>query len=229
MRPLLQFFGETSWRNRIGARFTYGVMLHDPAVHLASGLHASNNTAWGRHVYAIGDDDPEAAELAGASATIKKTLHLGLYAVGPHLRPLPAWALDRADRIGLTDLGPVTKPILNRITAVVIGGISLFGGRGSIMGALFGALIVGVFTSPACASLGADVPNGPRSLPSAWLIIIGRSGRPMDQKGVSLMDTGCSCRRRRAASSNAMAMSPPSIIRADFESAARGNPGSDRR
>ena len=34
---------------------------------------------------------------------------------------------------------------IQAITAVVIGGISLFGGRGSIAGALFGALIVGVF------------------------------------------------------------------------------------
>jgi fructose transport system permease protein len=30
---------------------------------------------------------------------------------------------------------------------VVIGGTSLFGGRGSILGALFGALIVGIFSS----------------------------------------------------------------------------------
>jgi len=36
---------------------------------------------------------------------------------------------------------------LDSITAVVIGGTSLFGGRGSIMGALFGALIVGIFSS----------------------------------------------------------------------------------
>ena len=36
---------------------------------------------------------------------------------------------------------------LDSITAVVIGGTSLFGGRGSILGALFGALIVGVFSS----------------------------------------------------------------------------------
>ena len=36
---------------------------------------------------------------------------------------------------------------LDSITAVVIGGTSLFGGRGSIVGALFGALIVGVFSS----------------------------------------------------------------------------------
>ena len=34
---------------------------------------------------------------------------------------------------------------IESITAVVIGGISLFGGRGSILGMLFGALIVGVF------------------------------------------------------------------------------------
>ncbi|MCB1424230.1 MAG: ABC transporter permease, partial [Notoacmeibacter sp.] len=34
---------------------------------------------------------------------------------------------------------------IQSITAVVIGGISLFGGRGSILGAFFGALIVGVF------------------------------------------------------------------------------------
>ncbi|MEM8755381.1 MAG: ABC transporter permease, partial [Pseudomonadota bacterium] len=32
------------------------------------------------------------------------------------------------------------------ITAVVIGGVSLFGGRGSVFGALCGALIVGVFS-----------------------------------------------------------------------------------
>ncbi len=34
---------------------------------------------------------------------------------------------------------------IQSITAVVIGGISLFGGRGSIVGMFFGALIVGVF------------------------------------------------------------------------------------
>jgi fructose transport system permease protein len=32
---------------------------------------------------------------------------------------------------------------LDSITAVVIGGISLFGGRGAVIGALFGAVIVG--------------------------------------------------------------------------------------
>ena len=44
---------------------------------------------------------------------------------------------------------------IQSITAVVIGGISLFGGRGSILGMLFGALIVGVFTL-GLRLLGAD-------------------------------------------------------------------------
>ncbi|HQX85732.1 MAG TPA: ABC transporter permease, partial [Aestuariivirga sp.] len=35
---------------------------------------------------------------------------------------------------------------IESITAVVIGGISLFGGRGSILGMIFGGLIVGVFS-----------------------------------------------------------------------------------
>ena len=45
------------------------------------------------------------------------------------VKPLPAGQTDNLDSI----------------TAVVIGGTSLFGGRGSVIGSLIGALIVGVF------------------------------------------------------------------------------------
>ena len=47
-----------------------------------------------------------------------------------------------------TSVSPTAGQFANieSITAVVIGGISLFGGRGSILGMLFGALIVGVFS-----------------------------------------------------------------------------------
>ena len=57
---------------------------------------------------------------------------------------IAGWAL--IGRIG--SVSPTSGQLLNieSITAVVIGGISLFGGRGSIMGLLFGALIVGIFT-----------------------------------------------------------------------------------
>ena len=63
------------------------------------------------------------------------------------------WAL--IGRIG--SVSPTSGQLGNieSITAVVIGGISLFGGRGSILGAFFGALIVGVFTL-GLRLLGAD-------------------------------------------------------------------------
>jgi fructose transport system permease protein len=54
------------------------------------------------------------------------------------------WAL--IGRIG--SVSPTAGQFANieSITAAVIGGISLFGGRGSLLGTIFGALIVGVFS-----------------------------------------------------------------------------------
>ena len=67
---------------------------------------------------------------------------------------LAGWAL--IGRIG--SVSPTAGQFANieSITAVVIGGISLFGGRGSILGMMFGALIVGVF-SLGLRLLGTDV------------------------------------------------------------------------
>ena len=98
------------------------------------------HTAWGRHVYAVGDD-PEAAELSGVR--VRKVL-IQVYMLAGFICALAGWAL--IGRIG--SVSPTAGQFANieSITAVVIGGISLFGGRGSIMGMLFGALIVGVFS-----------------------------------------------------------------------------------
>jgi len=106
-------------------------------------------TAWGRHVYAVGDD-PEAAELSGVQ--VNKVL-IQVYALSGLICAFAGWAL--IGRIG--SVSPTSGQLGNieSITAVVIGGISLFGGRGSIMGMLFGALIVGVFTL-GLRLLGAD-------------------------------------------------------------------------
>jgi fructose transport system permease protein len=97
------------------------------------------HTAWGRHVYAIGDD-PDAAELSGIQ--VQKML-ISVYTIGGLICALAGWVL--IGRIG--SVSPTSGQFSNieSITAVVIGGISLFGGRGSILGMLFGALIVGVF------------------------------------------------------------------------------------
>jgi fructose transport system permease protein len=122
-----------------GATFTLGVIV---MLLLIVGLaYALRATAWGRHVYAVGDD-PEAAELAGVN--VHKTL-MSVYMLGGFICALAGWIM--IGRFGSVSPAASTGMMGNiqSITAVVIGGISLFGGRGSILGAFFGALIVGVF------------------------------------------------------------------------------------
>jgi fructose transport system permease protein len=96
------------------------------------------NTAWGRHVYAVGDDS-EAARLAGVRTS--KVL-LSVYIVAGLICAVAAWML--IGRIASASPQAGSTANLDSITAVVIGGTSLFGGRGLVVGTLFGALIVGV-------------------------------------------------------------------------------------
>ncbi|MBC8130001.1 MAG: ABC transporter permease [Rhizobiaceae bacterium] len=133
--PLLQFLG-TSFRLG-GAVFTYGAVFMVLLVLVF--FYILNNTAWGRHVHALGDD-PDAARLSGISTT--KTL-VSVYVVAGMICGLAGWAL--IGRIGSISPTSGAEANIQSITAVVIGGTSLFGGRGSVFGTLIGALIVGVF------------------------------------------------------------------------------------
>lgn len=150
--PLLQFFGTTfkigaDEAGRGGANFTYGVIFMVALILILA--YALKETAWGRHVYAVGDD-PEAAELSGVQV---KRILISVYVLSGLICAFAGWAL--IGRIG--SVSPTSGQLANieSITAVVIGGISLFGGRGSILGMFFGALIVGVFTL-GLRLLGAD-------------------------------------------------------------------------
>ena len=98
-------------------------------------------TAYGRHVYATGDD-PEAARLAGINTD---NILLSVYVLAGLIAAIAGWAL--IGRVGAISPTAGENANLDSITAVVIGGTSLFGGRGSIIGTLIGALIVGVFRS----------------------------------------------------------------------------------
>ena len=133
--PLLQIFG-ASWKVG-GAVLTLGCIIMILLVVVLN--YILTQTAWGRHVYAIGDD-PDAAELSGVQVTKMLT---SIYMISGLICALAGWVL--IGRIG--SVSPTSGQFANieSITAVVIGGISLFGGRGSILGMLFGALIVGVF------------------------------------------------------------------------------------
>jgi fructose transport system permease protein len=120
-----------------GSVITYGSLLM--LVLAAAVWYVLNRTAFGRHVYATGDD-PDAARLAGISPN--RTL-VAVYSIAGFICAVAAWVL--IGRIGGVSPQAGQTANLDSITAVVIGGTSLFGGRGSIVGTLIGALIVGVF------------------------------------------------------------------------------------
>ncbi|CAN5339301.1 ABC transporter permease [soil metagenome] len=134
--PLLRVFGTQIKFG--GAVITLGVIF---MVLLVVFLwYVLNFTAWGRRLYAVGDD-PEAAELSGIP--VNRVL-ISVYTICGLICGFAGWVL--IGRIG--SVSPTSGEYANieSITAVVIGGISLFGGRGSILGMIFGALIVGVFS-----------------------------------------------------------------------------------
>ena len=136
--PALLWFGEAAARP-YGASITYGGV----ALILLAGIfwYILQHTAWGRHVHAIGDD-PEAAILSGVKTD--RTI-ISVYAVAGLICGFAGWVA--IGRVG--SISPIAFEEINlaTITAVVIGGTSLFGGRGSIPGSVLGALIVGVFTT----------------------------------------------------------------------------------
>jgi fructose transport system permease protein len=117
--------------------FVYGVPLMLVLYGIA--WFALRETAGGRHVYAVGDN-AEAARLAGIATN---RVLLGVYTLAGLLYGIAALLLVARTGVGDPQAGQTEN--LESITAVVLGGTSLFGGRGAVLGSLVGALIIGVF------------------------------------------------------------------------------------
>jgi len=119
------------------AEISYGTVLM--LILYALAWLALRNTAPGRHVYAVGND-LEAARLTGIAT---RAVLIGVYTVAGLTYGIAA--LLAVARTGVGDSQAGETEALDAITAVVLGGTSLFGGRGVVLGSLLGALIVGVF------------------------------------------------------------------------------------
>lgn len=133
--PAITFFGNTF---AVGTTsITYGSVLMF-ALYLITWF-VLRETAVGRHVYAVGNN-PEAARLTGIRTD---RLLISVYAVAGMFYGIAGLLLVARTGVGDPQAGQTDN--LDSITAVVLGGTSLFGGRGSVMGTLIGALIVGVF------------------------------------------------------------------------------------
>jgi fructose transport system permease protein len=133
--PEMIFFGSTF---SIGsAAFNYGTVFM--VLMYAFMWWGLRETQPGRHVYAVGNN-PEATRLTGIATD---RVLLGVYILAAAFYGLAA--LLSVARTGVGDPNAGQTENLDAITAVVLGGTSLFGGRGIILGSLLGAVIVGVF------------------------------------------------------------------------------------
>jgi fructose transport system permease protein len=95
-------------------------------------------TQLGRHIYAVGDNR-EAAALVGIPVN---RILLIVYTSAGLLYGIAALLLIARQENGDPQAGQTSN--LESITAVVLGGTSLFGGRGAVLGTLIGALVVSV-------------------------------------------------------------------------------------
>ena len=142
---LLNFLGEGFGIGQF--RLTWGIVV--VILMYAVMAYVLSQTAWGRYVYAVGDD----AESARLSGVPSKRILLAVYTVAGLIYGLAAWIL--IGRAGAATPNAVPDANLASITAVVIGGTSLFGGRGRLIGTLIGALIVQTFAF-GLSQLGVD-------------------------------------------------------------------------
>lgn len=98
-------------------------------------------TRYGKHCYAIGSNEA-AARMSGINVNSHKVL---VYAIAGTLAALAAVVLSSKNLTAQAGMGVMYE--LDAIAMAVIGGISLSGGRGSILGTVLGALIFGVIIS----------------------------------------------------------------------------------
>lgn len=121
-----------------GQSYSYGILVMVLLFLVMS--YSLRFTAWGRHVYAVGDDR-EAARLAGIR--VNRVL-LSVYLITGVFAAIAGWVLiGRSGGDAQAGLGSDYN--LLSIVFVVVGGTSLFGGRGKVLGTLLGALIYRLF------------------------------------------------------------------------------------
>jgi D-xylose transport system permease protein len=106
------------------------------------GAYVASRTTFGRHVYAVGGN-AEAARRAGINV---KLIRILVFMISGSMAAMGGIIFaSRLNSVDLTAGGGTI--LLDAISAAVIGGVSLFGGRGRVSGALFGGLIIGMISN----------------------------------------------------------------------------------
>jgi ribose transport system permease protein len=121
------------------------------AVVIAAGQVVLSRTVFGRHLVAIGTNE-QAVRLAGINPRPTKVAVFALLGLLTGLA-----AVFYTSRLGSSDPNAGVGLELSAIAAVVIGGTSLMGGRGSVVKSFFGVLIIATLEA-GLAQVGASEP-----------------------------------------------------------------------
>lgn len=132
-------------------------------VSIAIAYFVLNHTSFGRSVYAVGGN-PVSAWLSGVN--VKNTQFI-VYVISGFTAALAGIILTA--RAMTASLFVASNLELDSIASVVIGGVSLFGGRGSLIGVLIGVMIIGVINN-GLNLLG--VPHGMTDMVRGGVIVI---------------------------------------------------------
>jgi ribose/xylose/arabinose/galactoside ABC-type transport system permease subunit len=139
-KPINKFSGDYRyWGSQFVGRVPIPVILF--AAFVIVGYLVLRFTTYGRGIYAVGGN-PEAARLSGLNTT---GLIMSVYVISGFCAGLCGFMLS--SRLGAAEVVAAQGYELTVIAAVVIGGTSLFGGEGSVLGTLVGTLLIGVLNS----------------------------------------------------------------------------------
>ena len=169
--------GAVAYLNSFSGVPTAGVILLGLVVFFA---WVMSHTRFGRYVYAVGGN-AEAARRAGVNVT---AIRIWVFALSGLMAGVGGLMFTSRLTAASTQTGTGTF-LLEAIAAAVIGGTSLFGGRGTIWSALLGALVIG------------SVSNGLDLLARAARDQVHRRGHDPARRGDRRRDLAAGPRRRR--------------------------------
>ena len=102
------------------------------------GTFVLNRTSFGRYLYAVGGN-PEAARRAGINVA-----RIRIYAFMITSTLATMGGLMHISRVGAVEAAAGKIIVLSAVAAAVVGGVSLFGGRGKLFNAAIGAVVISI-------------------------------------------------------------------------------------
>jgi D-xylose transport system permease protein len=127
-------------RSLVAANPIRGVPIVVPIVIILmfAGTFVLNRTRFGRYLYAVGGN-PEAARRAGINVA-----RIRIYAFMITSTLATMGGLMHISRIGAVEAAAGKIIVLSAVAAAVVGGVSLFGGRGKLFNAAIGAIVISI-------------------------------------------------------------------------------------